>query len=168
MPHSIRQATLADLALVANLFDKYRTFYGKTPDLAKAKDFIQARIRANDSVIFLATDQETELGIGFVQLYPSLSSLSMQRIYILNDLYVSETHRRLGLARTLLKKSESYARENNAVNLSLSTAHTNSGAQRLYESEGYTKETAFCEYSKSLAPKPTVTAEAEAPSSRMS
>jgi ribosomal protein S18 acetylase RimI-like enzyme len=170
MPFAIRQATLSDLELVVPLFVKYLKFYGKTPEVAQARDFIQNRFKANDSYIFLATDKETELGVGFVQLYPSLSSLSMQRILILNDLYVSESHRRQGLARTLMKTAESFARENNAVSLSLSTALNNSGAQRLYESEGYTRDTTFCEYSKSLVPKPVVTSEVtlDAPRSRMS
>ena len=60
--------------------------------------------------------------IGFTQLYPSFSSISMRRIWILNDLFVAEDRRGRGAAQRLLDAAKAYAVETNAKGLALSTA----------------------------------------------
>jgi len=45
-----RIATLADLEVIAPLFDAYRQFYEKPSDLALAKSFIGNRLQSNVSV----------------------------------------------------------------------------------------------------------------------
>ena len=40
---AIRQAVLADLDVVAGLFDGYRQFYDQVSDLVAARNFLQAR-----------------------------------------------------------------------------------------------------------------------------
>jgi hypothetical protein len=65
---SIRQATLEDLHVVAPLFDAYRQFYQQPQDLPLAHAFLQARLAAGDSVVYLA--EEEGAAVGFVQLYP--------------------------------------------------------------------------------------------------
>lgn len=40
----IRKATIDDLKLVVELFDKYRVFYEKESDKQKAEDFISDRL----------------------------------------------------------------------------------------------------------------------------
>ena len=76
MPHiTIHQAVLADLDALASLFDDYRQFYGQPSDLAAARAFLQARFEHGESTIFCAkTDGQA---VGFTQLYPSFSSVSM-------------------------------------------------------------------------------------------
>ena len=50
-----------------------------------------------ESVVFIAFDEINP--IGFVQLYPSFSSLSMKKSWVLNDLYVKKTGSKRALAR---------------------------------------------------------------------
>lgn len=69
----IKQATLHDINKLTPLFDAYRQFYHKQSDLDAAKDFLEARIENNESVIYIATN-ELDHFVGFVQLYPSFSS----------------------------------------------------------------------------------------------
>ena len=132
------RAELPQLALLAPLFDAYRVFYGQTSDVAAAQDFLAARLSAGESVVFLAL-----LGgesVGFTQLYGSFSSVSLQRLWILNDLFVAPAARRNGVASVLLERALEYARETGAQGLTLQTATDNRSAQALYEAHGWEQD----------------------------
>ena len=143
----IFQATLAHLEETSRLFDAYRQFYGQAPDSAEAAKFIGERLASVDSVIFLARNEVGEC-TGFVQLYPAFSSVAMKRMWYLNDLYVVESARQQGIARALLKRVASFAKETDALTVKLATAVSNHPAKLLYESEGYQKITAFDHYTQ--------------------
>jgi GNAT superfamily N-acetyltransferase len=145
----IRRAALQDLEQLVPLFDGYRQFYGKSSDTALARRFLSDRLSAGDSIVLIA---EEALGgaVGFVQLYPSFSSVSAARIYILNDLFVVASNRRRGTGAQLLRSAAEVARASGAVRLKLSTAITNLSAQRLYAALGWKRDEEFYEYSLSL------------------
>lgn len=149
MSVTVRQATIHDVDLIAPLFDAYRQFYGKPSDPALAHDFLRERFRHHESVIFLAVNGEGE-GMGFTQLYPLFSSVRAARSYLLNDLFVAPEARRSGVAAALLHEAAAFARAMGAVGMSLSTAHANEAAQRLYESLGWKHDLEFREYSLSF------------------
>ena len=149
MKAAIRQATVHDLNAVAPLFDAYRQFYGKAPDLQRARVFLAERFAHHESVIFLALD-EGGSSIGFTQLYRVFSSVSATRKYLLNDLYVVAGARRSGAARQLLTAAAEFARANGAASLSLSTAVDNLPAQQLYASLGWVRDEGFYEYNLAL------------------
>jgi GNAT superfamily N-acetyltransferase len=130
--------------LVAPLFDDYRQFYGQTTDLEGARQFLFERLQRGESVIFAVIEGENALG--FTQLYPSFSSVSMQPIWILNDLFVGEKARRRGIGARLLMAAGDYAVRSGAVRLELSTAVENVTAQALYEQQGWQKDTDFFHY----------------------
>ena len=146
MSIAVRQATIHDLDLVAPLFDDYRQFYGQPADLGLAQRFLRERFQHHESVVLLAMDEEGE-GAGFVQLYPLFSSVRAARTYLLNDLFVAPMARRRGVAAALMHEAMDYARAVGAVGMSLSTAHANEPAQRLYESLGWKRDEQFREYS---------------------
>jgi GNAT superfamily N-acetyltransferase len=146
---TIRQATPADAALVAPLFDAYRQFYGKPADPDLALRFIGDRLANGDSTIFAAIDGAGE-ALGFTQLYPSFSSVSAARIYVLNDLYVAAAARGTGVGRALLDAAAAFGREQGALRLTLSTARTNTTAQALYAAHGWTRDESYYEYSLKL------------------
>jgi len=141
----VRTATIDDLAEVARLFDAYRVFYRQPSDPAAAERFLRERFARGDSVVFVAPGAIGQL-LGFTQLYPSLSSVSMARIFVLNDLFVDPGARRGGVGRSLLAAAHAYARSQGAVRVSLETAVDNHPAQRLYEAIGYERDTAFLRY----------------------
>lgn len=140
----IRQATLSDLEAVAALFDGYRQFYGQAPDRAGATAFLRARFEHGDSTVFIA--HAGGVPAGFTQLYPSFSSVSMSRIFVLNDLFVAPAFRQRGLASALLAAATAYARALGAVRLGLSTAVDNTAAQSLYEGAGWRRDDRFLAY----------------------
>ncbi|TCP19142.1 acetyltransferase (GNAT) family protein [Scopulibacillus darangshiensis] len=138
---SVLKAGLNELNLVAGLFDKYRVFYKQPSNLEAGKKFIQERMESNQSVIFLAIENQEDglKPVGFVQLYPSFSSVAMKKLWILNDLYVDQAARQKGVAKALMQKAKEYALETGAKGLALETAVDNKKAQQLYESIGYEK-----------------------------
>ncbi len=144
----IFQATIEDLEGMSNLFNLYRMFYQQESDIEGAKTYIKKRLVNEDSVIFVVRDREVY--VGFTQLYPTFSSVSMKRTWILNDLYVDKTARKKGVGEMLLQKAKDYAIETGAKSISLSTAIDNYAAQRLYEKSGYTKDSQFYQYELNL------------------
>ena len=145
----VRQATPSDLDLLTPLFDAYRQFYRKPSDPALARTFLLERLQRNESTIFLAMRQDGS-AVGFTQLFPSFSSASAARIFILNDLFVRPDARRAGVGSLLLAAAAEFGRAVGAVRLTLSTEVTNEAAQRLYETEGWTRQTDFYVYNLAL------------------
>jgi GNAT superfamily N-acetyltransferase len=107
------------------------------------------RLEQGDSTLFVGEDAKGELQ-GFTQLYPSLSSVGMARIFILNDLFVAPEARRGGVARALMQTAHEFARRSGAVRVSLATATDNHSAQPLYESMGYRRDEALFHYDLTL------------------
>ncbi len=140
----ITRATLHDLDKLTPLFDGYRMFYKQRSNLEAARNFLSERFKKNDSIIFLALD-ENENGLGFTQLYPSFSSVAMQRTYILNDLYVTSESRGKGVGEALMTRAKSFAIQEGCRGLTLETAHDNP-AQKLYERLGWKKDTHVFHY----------------------
>ncbi|MEO3679007.1 GNAT family N-acetyltransferase [Rheinheimera fenheensis] len=132
----VKRALEGDVAKIAPLFNEYRVFYRQKSDIAMAIDFLSQRLLNNESVIFVAENYEG-LAVGFTQLYPSFSSISAKRSWILNDLYVTPNSRRMGLARRLMEAARNLAAVTNAKGLCLQTEIDNTTAQALYESLGY-------------------------------
>jgi GNAT superfamily N-acetyltransferase len=145
---TVRQAVLADLEALAPLFDGYRQFYGKPHDLAAARAFLLARFNHGESVLLVA--ERDKAAVGFTQLYPSFSSVSLARVFILNDLFVDEKARRSGTASKLLAAAADYARAMGAVRLSLNTEVTNEAAQALYDAKGWKRDVQFYAYHQTI------------------
>ncbi len=140
------RAELDDLDALVPLFDGYRRFYEQPSDVAGARAFLGERIKRNESVIFLAVADGTI--VGFTQLYPLFFSVSMERLWLLNDLFVAADARKTGAGRALLARAERHARETGAKGLTLTTGNANLTAQRLYESCGWTRDTEFIHYQR--------------------
>ncbi len=143
MEIGITKATIDDLEDVVRLFNDYRMFYKQPHNIEGARVFIRERIVAEESVIFIARDVLTLDAVGFTQLYPVFSSQSMQRLWILNDLYVAEAARRKGVAARLLETARAFSQNSAAKGLLLCTQTTNTGAQALYRKCGYVQNEEF-------------------------
>jgi len=149
--YSVAQATLQDLDDLVLLFDLYRVFYKQPSNLEGARAFLFERFNHAESVIFIARNQSNGLAVGFAQLYPTFSSISMQRSWVLNDLYVREECRKEGVGELLLKHVKEFAVLTKAKGIALSTAPDNVKAQSLYEKEGYVKDNEFYNYFLAIA-----------------
>lgn len=137
----IRKAKKKDIDKLSVLLDKYRIFYKQEPDFGKARSFLKKRMKRNESVIFVAEERK-EL-IGFTQLFPIFSSVSVQRAWLLNDLYVDEKARGKGAATKLLNAAKEFGIETGSKWLLLQTASDNVTAQKVYEKNGWVRDTDF-------------------------
>ena len=137
----IRRARKKDIEQLSILFDKYRIFYKRKSDVTSAKSFLKKRMKRKESVIFVAEERK-EL-IGFTQLFPIFSSVNMMRTWLLNDLYVNEKSRGMGIAAKLLDAAKEFGVATNSKWLLLQTAADNFTAQKVYEQNGWIKETDF-------------------------
>lgn len=136
---------------VSSLFDAYRVFYDQPSDPAGARRFMGERLGNRDSVVYLARSRGRDgiaMPLGFVQLYPTFSSVSMKRLWILNDLFVVREERSRGVGRALIDKALSLAKATNAKGVILETAIDNSTARALYESCGFVEDIEFLRYAR--------------------
>jgi len=131
----IRKAALQDLDELTILFEYYRNFYKQSGDLEAAQKFLKERLVHNESVIFLAFKQSQ--AIGFTQLYPIFSSVSLKKAWLLNDLFVHPAARRSGAAEALLNAARDHGIATGAKWLLLETARDNFPAQSLYTKNGW-------------------------------
>lgn len=150
------QLSATDLAIenfepldrATELFDLYRQFYGKESNKFLVKDYLKQRLLNNQSIIFLGLIDGNI--VGFMQLYPSFSSLSLSPILVLNDLFVVEDFRNCGVAKTLINHAKDLAMNSKISRISLNTAKNNDLAIKLYQKLGFVLDCDFLTYNLSL------------------
>ena len=135
----IQQTNINDIEDLEVIFSLYLKFYEVESIRDDNITFLKERVQNNESVIFIAK-KDDEI-VGFTQLFPTFSSASLKKVYILNDLFVLENYRNQGIAKLLIHQVIEFAKENNCARFSLSTARNNP-AQFLYEELGF-KESSF-------------------------
>jgi len=133
----IIKATSNHLEATVLLFDAYRVWYRLESDLSGSRDFLKERIDRKESEIFLAIDPDTNEAVGFTQLYPYFSSTRMSRVWLLNDLFVRESHRGKGISVLLIEAAKKLARETGALGINLETEKSNEIGNTLYPRAGF-------------------------------
>jgi ribosomal protein S18 acetylase RimI-like enzyme len=146
--HALR-ANTTHLDALARLFDAYRGFYEQPSNLEQSRAFIAERMAGNESAIFLVQDAEGE-ALGFVQLYPTFSSIDAHRTWLLSDLFTTPAARGRGVGRLLMNTARDFALASGAKGLVLETATDNFTAQGLYESLGYVRDSGYYTYNLDL------------------
>jgi len=143
----VRRGTIDDLDQLAVLFDQYLVFYEKESNLSRHTQYLKERIENNEAVIFVTCDATNvnEL-IGFALIYSTFSSTRLEKMLILNDLYVLPTIRKGGVGKLLITSCIEHAKASNAAILRLRTAVDNTTAQGLYHKMGFIRDEAFYTY----------------------
>lgn len=148
----VLRATRAHLDALTDLFVPYLAFYRREHDRDRVREFLSERLARKESVIFVAIEGtgSNASTVGFVQLYPTFSSLRLSRMWVLNDLYTAPDARRRGVAHLLISAARTMAVGTSATHLELLTARDNHAAQRVYESAGFCRDEQFCRYGQDL------------------
>lgn len=141
---TIVQVALEQLETITDLFNAYRIWYRQQDDRAAVRAFLHERLAQRQSVIFLALLEEAPAA--FAQLYPIYSSATLNRGWLLNDLFVMPHARFQGVAVALLRHVEQFGRNTGARYLRLSTEITNTNAQEIYVSHGWQRDEQFYYY----------------------
>ena len=144
----VRTAALDDVEEVARLFGGYLDFYAHPRDPADVRAYLAARIGNGESVVLLAEDGGA--AVGLAQCYPTWASLELAPAWVLSDLFVEPAARGRGVGRVLLRAVAERERAAGATTAVLETAHTNTTAQALYESEGWVRDTTYRTYALQL------------------
>ncbi len=137
-----------DIEAIGRLFNAYRIFYEREPDLEVAKRYIGKRLRGAGSYFIKAIADDRI--VGFAHLSEVLDTLSMWDAWFLEDLFVDPAFRNRGAGSALLRHAERFAHDTHGSRLSLFTARSNRVAQSLYESHGYVRDEAFYLYHRML------------------
>ena len=145
MDVQVHRADATHLDQVASLFDAYRGFYGQPSNLTQSRDFIAERMARDESVIFYADDAEGE-ALGFVQLFPTFSSIDAHRTFLLGDLFTAPAARGRGVGTLLMNTARAFAVLSGAKGMTLETATDNHLAQKLYEALGYVRDPGYYTY----------------------
>ncbi|MCG6191024.1 GNAT family N-acetyltransferase [Maribellus maritimus] len=131
----IRKAELSDIKELTRLMMELRTFYQQESKPEELQTFIKSRINNRDSVIFVA--EENNKLVGYVQLFPSFSTIKLSEIWVLNDLFVLKSFRGKGVASQLVDTVLKFSEKGQRKQVWLLTGNDNKKAQRLYKRKGF-------------------------------
>lgn len=148
MSLTVEPAERQDLEKVIDLFSQYLTFYEVSQPPERVRAFMTQRFEDGDSLVLVA--RSSGVTVGFAQVYPTQESLSLGPAWVLFDLFVSPDARGLGAGRDLVRDVLERAAEAGVVYVGLDTAKDNTRAQKLYEQEGFVRDTHFLHYGKVL------------------
>ncbi|MBY6037355.1 GNAT family N-acetyltransferase [Fictibacillus nanhaiensis] len=134
----IRPANLKDLPSLRNLMHSYIVdFYkGKTPQGSKLENHIVHLLKSEEAGTQFVAEAEDGPLAGFATLYFSFSTTRLQKIAILNDLFIDEQYRGSGLGENMFKHVLNYTKKEGFAYMSWQTAQDNEPAQALYEKMG--------------------------------
>ncbi|MDU8925251.1 GNAT family N-acetyltransferase [Pasteurellaceae bacterium LIM206] len=94
------------------LFEEYRLAHGMQENPDRTFAFLTNRIRFSESIFFIATDTEStdprQSAVGFIQLYPRLSSLQLQRYWQLTDIFVKDVRKNKAVYAALIEKAKEF------------------------------------------------------------
>ncbi|MFT6809387.1 MAG: GNAT superfamily N-acetyltransferase [Saprospiraceae bacterium] len=139
MQMSIELVTLSNLNIVTPLFDAYRVFYNQESNIPACHKFLKVLIEGRKNHMWMVINAQQH-PMGFVNLYPSYTSVGMAPVFILNDLYVDPKNRKSGVGTILVEHAVKWAKSRGAIRLHLETGNENTSAQKLYEGMGWKKE----------------------------
>ena len=110
--------------------------WDQVAEYARRKEaFFRRFLAPSEDGLLLGARSEGRL-VGYACLYWHFSSLEAVESVLMNDLYVSEEARGVGVGRALIEATAVVAREREVPFVEWSTAPDNKTAQRLYDSTG--------------------------------
>ncbi|WP_040976774.1 hypothetical protein [Necropsobacter massiliensis] len=98
------------------LFERYRMAQGMPESPERTRAFLTDRIRFSESIFFMAVD-DVRQPLGFIQLYPRLSSLQLQRYWQLTDIFVAESANYTEIYTALIAKAKEFVRYTQSTRL---------------------------------------------------
>lgn len=122
-----------NLEILLPLFEEYRLAHGMAENPERTLAFLTNRIRFSESIFFLALDQN-EHAVGFIQLYPRLSSLQLQRYWQLTDIFVRQSEKTNEIYTALIAKAKEFVSYTQSTRL---TVEQDIQQHHLLEDEGF-------------------------------
>ena len=152
----ITTVTEADLPDLLPLMRGYCDFYEVDPSdealLAMSRTLIADPELEGLQLIARADDGRA---VGFATIFWTWSTLSADRLGVMNDLFVARDARGGGVADALIAACAEQCRLRSVPELAWQTAKTNERARAVYERVGATRAERWLDYSLSVAPGAT-------------
>ena len=122
-----------NLDILLPLFEEYRLSHGMAENPERSLTFLTNRIRFSESIFFLALDEDKK-AVGFIQLYPRLSSLQLQRYWQLTDIFVRNISHKNDVYTALISKAKEFVSYTQSTRL---TVEQDIQRHHLLENEGF-------------------------------
>ena len=122
-----------NLDILLPLFEEYRLSHGMAENPERTLTFLTNRIRFSESIFFLALDEDKK-AVGFIQLYPRLSSLQLQRYWQLTDIFVRNISHKNDVYTALISKVKEFVSYTQSTRL---TVEQDIQRHHLLENEGF-------------------------------
>ena len=122
----------SDYEAVLPYIEQYQRFYETEPDEDRNRAFFRRFIAPSEDGILLGAWHDDRL-VGFACVYWTFSSTRAAEVAVMNDLFVDQTVRGLGIGKALIEASVDTARARGCLHLEWLTHIDNRAAQRLYE-----------------------------------
>lgn len=122
-----------NLDILLPLFEEYRLSHGMAENPERTLTFLTNRIRFSESIFFLALDEDKK-AVGFIQLYPRLSSLQLQRYWQLTDIFVRNISHKNDVYTALISKAKEFVSYTQSTRL---TVEQDIQRHHLLENEGF-------------------------------
>ena len=145
---TIRLARPHDLDALLPLVTAYRAFYKQVADEVRERAFVAGHLQRGSSTILVAESRGAI--VGFAQLFPTYSTVHLGTVWLVEDLYVAQQARGVGVATALLARAVERARAAGATGMFLETARDNQAARSLYERAGWLHEETFLKFNAPL------------------
>jgi GNAT superfamily N-acetyltransferase len=146
-----------DLPDLLPLMRGYCDFYEVDPSDERLLDLARTLIAdpERQGLQLIARDDGDGRAVGFATIFWTWSTLSADRLAVMNDLFVSADARGGGVADALIAACADQCRERGVPELAWQTAKTNVRAQAVYERVGAARDDRWLDYSLSVAPGAT-------------
>lgn len=139
----IRRAALEDIGLLQPLYDGQIRYMAVCQPreyraIIQDREFIQGEIEAEQGCVLLAEENGAVLGFVSVTMEDTGEKAHRvpQRYAVLENIYVREESRRMGVGAALFRAAWDFARAGGAVSMQLMTLAENTRARSFYESMG--------------------------------
>jgi GNAT superfamily N-acetyltransferase len=151
----IAAVTEADLPELLPLMRAYCDFYEVAPSDDALLALSRTLIDDPDQGVQLIARDAGGAAIGFATIFWTWSTLSAERLGVMNDLFVVQDARGGGFADALIAACADRCRERGATELAWQTAHTNLRAQAVYDRVGARRDERWLDYSLGVEPGAT-------------
>ena len=121
-----------NIEVLAPLFEAYRLANGMSENPDRTLTFLTNRMRFNEACFYCC--KRNAQAIGFVQLYPRLSSLQLQRYWQLTDILSKKININAEIYAALISKAKEFVRYTQSNRL---VAELSQAQQSILEREGF-------------------------------
>jgi GNAT superfamily N-acetyltransferase len=136
-PYSIRRAVLKDSSQLLNLLVALANFEHLDPPGDEARRRIIGDIFSKKWLrTFVAVDQKSKQLVGYALYYYTYSSFLAKRTLYLEDIFVLEEHRKMGIGWNLFLKCAIEALREDCGRMEWAVLTWNKNAIRFYEKQG--------------------------------